>query len=79
MWHIKIFGQNIETLAHSENLKSARIYLLPYFYPLWDKNIRASAQKFIKYRQFIVGSSKSLHYGPVFKIVLYKIFFNVPF
>jgi hypothetical protein len=31
----KNMGQKINILAHSENLKSAKTYLLLYFQPLW--------------------------------------------
>jgi hypothetical protein len=43
-----IFGQNIKILAHSENFKSAKTYLLPYFQPLWAKNVRNLSENFIK-------------------------------
>jgi hypothetical protein len=35
----KNFDQKIKFLAHSENLKFAKIHLLHYFQPLWAKNI----------------------------------------
>jgi hypothetical protein len=33
-------SQKINILAHREYLKSAKIYLLLYFEPLWAKNIQ---------------------------------------
>jgi hypothetical protein len=35
----KILAKNSINLVHSDNFKSAKIYLSPYFQPLWIKNM----------------------------------------
>ncbi len=38
-WRKKYLAKKIKIMAHSKNLKSAKIYLLLYFQPLWAKSI----------------------------------------
>ncbi len=77
-WRRKIFGQEIKILVHSENLKFGKNYLLPYFQPLWAKNIPTLWEKIFKFCWFTLKSSKDLQYGPISQKVFYRIFSNMP-
>jgi hypothetical protein len=61
------FYSNFENLAHSENLKSAKFYIMLYYQPLWAKTIANLSGKFIKIRWFSLKSSKIYTMGQFLK------------